>query len=72
MSAVDLTAEILALSVEDRIQLVTSIWDSIAEDAIPTTEEEERILEERLRHHEANPSEGTPWREVLERLRNRS
>jgi putative addiction module component (TIGR02574 family) len=72
MSTTDLPPEILALTVEDRIHLAMSIWDSVAEETITVSEENQRILEERLRDHEANPSEGTPWREVIDKLRNRT
>ena len=68
MSTVDLPPEILALTVEARIHLAMSIWDSVAEETITVSEENQRILEERLREHEANPMEGTPWREVIEKL----
>jgi putative addiction module component (TIGR02574 family) len=70
MTNAEIRSEIFAMSVEDRIQLVSSIWDSIAKDTIPVSEEHQRILQERLKDHQANPSEGTPWREVLEKLRN--
>ena len=70
MSTTDLPSEILALPVEARIQLAISIWDSVADETIPISEEHKRILDERLLHHEANPTEGTPWREVIEKLRN--
>jgi putative addiction module component (TIGR02574 family) len=72
MSTADLPPEILALTVEDRIHLAMSIWDSVAEETIAVSEENQRILEERLREHEANPLEGTLWREVIDKLRSRS
>jgi putative addiction module component (TIGR02574 family) len=49
-----------------------SIWDSVAEETIVVSVGNQRILEERLREHEANPLEGTPWREVIDKLRNRT
>lgn len=72
MSTVDLPPEILALTVEARIHLAMSIWDSVAEETITVSEENQRILEERLREHEANPMEGTPWREVIDKLRSQA
>jgi putative addiction module component (TIGR02574 family) len=69
MSTADLPPEILALNVEDRIHLAMNIWDSVAEESISVSEENQRILEERLREHKADPFEGTPWQEAVAKLR---
>jgi putative addiction module component (TIGR02574 family) len=69
MSAETLS-EILKLSVDERIQLVEDIWDSIAADprdlVIPDEQTEE--LDRRLDEAAANPGQGRPWSEVRDRL----
>jgi putative addiction module component (TIGR02574 family) len=68
MSTADLPPEILALPVEDRIRLAMSIWDSVAEESTQLSEDERRLLDERLRDHLENPSTGESWEVVRERL----
>lgn len=63
-------AQTLNLPISERIQLVSEIWDSIAEfpeqiDLTPATRE---LLAKRLAAHRANPSEGSPWLEVKQRI----
>lgn len=55
------------LSVEDRLQLVQEIWDSIeAEDVerLPLTEAQKQELDRRVAALDANPEAVTPWEEV--------
>jgi putative addiction module component (TIGR02574 family) len=63
-------AEILKLSVAERIQLVEDIWDSIAADpdALPLTDEQMAELDRRIDDAEASPGKGRPWGEVRDRL----
>lgn len=67
-------ADILDLSVEERIQIVEDIWDSIAAvpEAVPLSEEQKKELDRRLEAYHRNPEAGSPWVEVRERIRNRS
>ncbi|MFH0822598.1 MAG: addiction module protein [Pseudomonadota bacterium] len=68
-------AEIASLSVDERIRLVESIWDSIASepDQLELTQARQRELERRLAAHTASPEDVIPWEEVkaqaLARLR---
>lgn len=66
----DLLADILDLSVAERIQLVQDVWDSIAAEPeeLPLTEEERQEIDRRLADLEANPGVGRPWAEVKTRL----
>lgn len=66
--------DILDLSVEERIQMVEDIWDSIAAvpEAVPLSEEQKRELDSRLEAYHRNPDAGSPWIEVRERILNRS
>ena len=63
-------AETLNLPISERIQLVTEIWDSIAEfpDKIELTPSTRRLLDKRLAAYRANPDQGSPWQEVKRRL----
>ena len=66
-------AGILSLSVSERIQLIEDIWDSIAEtpDSVRMTEEQKAELDRRLEAYHKNPSEGSPWNVVRERIKAR-
>lgn len=65
-----LLAEILSLSVAERIQLVEDVWDSIAAEPeeLPLTKEERQELDGRLADAEAKPGAGRSWAEVKGRL----
>jgi putative addiction module component (TIGR02574 family) len=67
-------ADILRLSVSERIQLVEDIWDSIAEvpDSIPLTDEQKAELDRRLDAYHKNPHAGSPWSVVRERFKSRT
>jgi len=60
----------LALSIPERIQLVEDIWDTIAIDskAIELTEEDKRIIDERLEAYHKDPGAGSPWNDVYQRI----
>jgi len=66
-------ADIMNLSVAERIQLVEDIWDSIAEapESVPLTDDEKAELDRRLDAYHQNPGEGSPWAMVRERIRSR-
>lgn len=66
----DLLADIVNLSVAERIQLVQDVWDSIAAEPgqLPLTEEERQKIDRRLADLETNPGVGRPWAEVKARL----
>jgi putative addiction module component (TIGR02574 family) len=65
--------ETLKLSISERIQLVSDIWDSIAEfpDEIELTPSTRKLLAKRLATYRANPDEGSPWKEVKKRITSR-
>jgi putative addiction module component (TIGR02574 family) len=66
-------ADVLKLSVPERIQLVEDIWDSIAErpEDIPLTVEQKTERDRRLEAYRQNPEEGASWEIVRERIRGR-
>jgi len=63
----------IALSIPERIQLVEDIWDTIAAEAqsIELTEDEKRIIDERLEAYHRNPNLGSPWEDVYKRVLSR-
>ncbi|MEK6580766.1 MAG: addiction module protein [Nitrospirota bacterium] len=65
--------ETLELSIPERIQLVEDIWDTIAAEtyAIELTEDEKRIIDERLEAFHRNPDLGSPWDDVYKRIVNK-
>lgn len=71
----ELLEEAKRLSVEERVELVTAIWDSVAEDAdsdsLPLSDEHRRELDRRLADREQNPDSESSWAEVAARLRRR-
>jgi len=65
-------ADTLNLPISERIQLVTEIWESIAEcpDQIELTEATKELLSRRLEAARRNPDAGSPWEEVKSRILN--
>ena len=57
MSDVPIPADIRNLSVADRIELATKIWESVAEDnaTVGLSDEHKRIIDERIREADENP-----------------
>jgi putative addiction module component (TIGR02574 family) len=66
-------ADVLSLSVSERIQLVEDIWDTIAEvpEAVNLSDEQKAELDRRLDAYHRNPDEGSPWGMVRDRIRSR-
>ncbi len=64
-------ADVLSLSVSERIQLVEDIWATIAEvpEEIELSDEQKAELDTRLDAYHQNPEEGSPWGMVRERIR---
>jgi len=66
-------ADTIALSIPERIQLVEDIWDTIATkaEAVELTEDEKKIIDERLKAYHKNPDLGSPWEDVYKRIASR-
>ncbi|MBI5181366.1 MAG: addiction module protein [Nitrospirae bacterium] len=64
----------LTLSIPERIQLVEDIWDTIAAEAqsIELTEDEKKIIDERLEAYHKNPDSGAPWEDVYKGFHTKS
>jgi putative addiction module component (TIGR02574 family) len=63
----------LSLSVEQRLELIEEIWDSLAAtpEAIPVTEAQRKELARRRRTHARKPSAARSWEEVRAKLERR-
>ena len=63
-------ANLLELSVSERIQFAEDIWDSIAtvSEAVHITEKQKEELDRRLEAYHRNPNLGSPWNEVKKRI----
>ena len=59
--------DIRALSVEERLQLIEELWDSLDGadvEALPVPDWHRQVVNERLSAHERDPGAGRPWDEV--------
>ena len=57
------------LSVEQRLQLMAEIWDSLSVETTPIPESHREELDRRLAATDADPEAGRPWDDVRARLR---
>lgn len=66
MTAILKSLELEHLSIEDRVSLVTAIWDSIAisSGSPPLTDELRAELDQRFADHLARPDDVVPWEEA--------
>jgi putative addiction module component (TIGR02574 family) len=68
--------ELRRLPIDERIQLVEDLWDSIAEgsteQAFPVSRELAEELDRRLAEYEADPDSALPWEMVRESIRRRT
>jgi putative addiction module component (TIGR02574 family) len=63
-------AEVLQLSIDERIKLAEDIWESIAASPQPLilTDEQGAELDRRLEDYHKHPEDGTPWEVVKKRV----
>jgi putative addiction module component (TIGR02574 family) len=63
-------AEILELSVTERLRIVEDIWDSIAADSdkLGISDELRTELDRRMKAYEADPESGVSWEHLRDRL----
>ena len=59
--------EIDNLNVEERLELIESLWESLIVDPsnVPVTDAQKQLLDERL---DAGDDTGTPWEDVKTRI----
>jgi len=58
------------LTVSQRLDLISQLWDSISSslETLPVPEWHKEELDRRLKDAEANPEAGIPWEQVKKRL----
>jgi putative addiction module component (TIGR02574 family) len=63
-------SELLELPVNERLRLVSALWDSISEhpELLKLTDAERKILDERMEAYMKNPTEGKTWSEIKAEL----
>ncbi len=63
-------ADVLELPVRERLQLVEDIWNSIADspEVLELSDEDKRLIDERLEARRRNPNAGSSWAEVYGRI----
>ena len=61
----ELTPELDALTVNDKMDLISLLWDSIPEDEVPVPGGHLRIIEDRHADLKKNPDEGTSLDEFI-------
>jgi len=68
-----LREELFRLSAAERLELVEELWDSIADEdqVLELTPEQREDLDRRLAEADADPTGGSSWEEVRERIRHR-
>lgn len=59
------------LTVDQRLQLVEELWDSLSAANVPLTPAQEREIDRREALHRAHPGRGRPWRDVLDEIQRR-
>jgi putative addiction module component (TIGR02574 family) len=62
---------VASLSREQRLELLEKLWDSLAAEEIPITDELREELDRRLDDLDQNPDDSEPWEDLRERLRSR-
>ncbi len=65
-----LKVDISQLTVAQRIQLAEDLWDSIliTDEVVPVTEAQQQELDRRLEQYRQNPTLGSTWKEIKQRL----
>ena len=63
-------SELLQLPVDQRLQLVEAIWDSLVEvpEAVPVSDQVREELDRRLAAYYEDPSSARPWRDIKAEL----
>ncbi len=57
------------LSVDERLELIGAVWDSIDHSTRPVSPAVAALIEERVAEAQANPLDGRPWSEIRQSLR---
>lgn len=63
--------DINRLTVDQRLQLVEELWESLSATDVPLTPVQEREIDRREALHLAHPGRGRPWRDALDEIQRR-
>lgn len=58
------------LTVNERLELIAELWDSIPASELPLPEWHREELARRIANADADPDAAIPWEQVRDRLRN--
>ena len=63
-------SRIVEIPIDERIQLVEDIWDSIAEvpESVKVPEWHKKVLDKRLERFHANSGSASPWKYIKEKI----
>lgn len=63
MDTQEIVAAFRRLPADERVRLVEELWDEVAKEfeREGLSEEQERLLDERIRQHEENPADVEAW-----------
>jgi len=64
MAAVLPNIDLDKYTVEQRLQLIERIWQSIRENEFPVPDSHKQLIKQRLAEREQNPGADTPWEEA--------
>lgn len=56
--------EIFGLTINERLQLIESVWDSFSPDEIPVPDSHRQALDDAIADRERTPNDERPWRSV--------
>jgi len=61
------------LTLNQKIEMTETLWDSIYQEAqqLPITDEQARLLEQRLATYQASPNAGMSWEEVVTSIKSK-
>lgn len=68
----NLRDQIESLSVNEKVDLLDAVWESLEVDTSSLTDAQRAELDRRIARLEENPSDVIPWEQVQGRLCNRS
>lgn len=73
MTSERIISEALALTAEDRLEVIEKLWDSLAASAetMDLTDAQRREIDRRIAEMDANPDGGIPWEIIKAQRLNR-
>lgn len=61
--------DVSQMTPDERLDLIGELWDSLTPEDVPLSAEQRAELHRRLERLDAEGSQGSPWSEVLARIR---